>query len=49
MTGQDVFLVTVMALLLVAGLVIFPAIWSSKPARRRAALAVLERIIRWRW
>jgi hypothetical protein len=49
MTGQDLFLVTVLALVLLAGLVVFPAIWSTKPARRRAALAVLERIIRWRW
>lgn len=49
MTGQDVFLVTILVLVLLAGLVIFPAIWSSKPARRRAALDVLDRIIRWRW
>jgi hypothetical protein len=33
---------------LFAALVIFPAVWSRKSYRRKAALAVLDRIIRWR-
>jgi len=49
LSGQDVFVIALLALVLVAGLVVFPAVWSRKPARRRAALAVLDRIIRWRW
>jgi len=32
----------------VIGGVIFPAVWSSKRARRAAALNVLDRILRWR-
>ena len=40
--GLAVFLV------LVVGLVVFPAVWSSKPARRKAALAVLDRLLRWK-
>jgi len=34
--------------ILVIGGVIFPAVWSSKRARRAAALNVLDRILRWR-
>jgi hypothetical protein len=48
LTSQDVFLLAALALILVAGLVVFPAVWSSKPYRRKAALDVLDRIIRWR-
>ena len=33
---------------LVIGGVIFPAVWSAKQARRTAALAVLDRLLRWR-
>lgn len=33
---------------LVIACVVVPAVWSSDTARRRAALAVLERLLRWR-
>jgi hypothetical protein len=44
------------AVLAVAGLllivllvgVVLPAVWSVKPARRKAALAVLDRLLRWK-
>lgn len=49
LSSQDVLLTVLLVLVLVAGLVVFPAVWSSKPSRRKAALAVLDRIIRWRW
>jgi hypothetical protein len=49
LSGQDLFVILVLVLVLVAVLVIFPAVWSSKPYRRKSALAVLDRIIRWRW
>jgi hypothetical protein len=48
LSGQDVVLIVAFCLILFAALVVFPAVWSSKPSRRRAALAVLDRIIRWR-
>jgi hypothetical protein len=48
LTGQDVFVIVLLVLALVAGLVVLPAVWSSKPSRRKAALAVLDRLIRWR-
>jgi len=38
----------VLAAILFAAMVIFPAVWSRKSYRRKAALAVLDRIIRWR-
>jgi hypothetical protein len=37
-----------MLAVLVIGLVVFPAVWSKKPARRKAALAVLKLILRWK-
>jgi hypothetical protein len=49
LTGQDVLLIVILVLVLVGGLVIFPAVWSGKDYRRKAALDVLDRIIRWRW
>jgi hypothetical protein len=48
LTGHDVLLIVLLALVLVAGLVVFPAIWSPDKDRRKAALAVLDRIIPWR-
>jgi hypothetical protein len=41
-------LILVLVIILVIGGVIFPAVWSSKRTRRTAALAVLDRILRWR-
>jgi hypothetical protein len=35
-------------LALVVLLVVVPAVWSGKPARRKAALAVLDRLLRWK-
>ncbi len=49
LSGQDVFVIALLALALVAGLVVFPAVWSGDGERRKAALAVLDRIIRWHW
>jgi hypothetical protein len=40
-------LVVLIAVLLIVG-VLWPAIWSQKPSRRKAALAVLDRLLRWR-
>lgn len=37
----------VLLVILVAG-VVLPAVWSGKPTRRRAALAVLDRLVRWK-
>jgi len=47
LTGQEVFWLAALCLTLFAVLAL-PAVWSSKPARRKAALAVLDRLIRWR-
>ncbi len=41
-------LVIALVAILFAAMVIFPAVWSRKSYRRKAALAVLDRIIRWR-
>ena len=49
LTSEDVLVVLVLVVLTIAVLVVFPAVWSGKPARRRAALAVLDRLTRWRW
>ena len=46
--NQVALLILGLLAVLVIGGVIFPAIWSSKRARRTAALAVLDRILRWR-
>lgn len=48
LTSQDLVLIVVLALVLVAGLVVFPAVWSSDKERRKAALAVLKLLVRWR-
>jgi hypothetical protein len=45
---SSAFWLAVLCLILFAALVVFPAVWSSKPSRRKAALDVLDRIIRWR-
>jgi hypothetical protein len=47
LSGQDVFVIVIVALALVAA-VVLTAVWSSDKDRREAALAVLDRIIRWR-
>jgi hypothetical protein len=47
LSGQDVFVIVLLALALVAA-VVLTALW-GKPARRRDALALLDRIIPWRW
>lgn len=46
--GQDVFVITVLALALVAA-VVLTAVWSPDKERRKDALAVFDRITRWRW
>lgn len=46
--SQSAFWLAALCLILFAALVVFPAVWSSKPSRRKAALDVLDRIIRWR-
>lgn len=48
LSGHDVFVLALLVLVLVAVLVVFPAVWSKRPSRRKAALAVLERLTRWR-
>jgi len=45
--GYAVLAVVVLAIVLVA-IVALAAVFSAKPARRRAALAVLERFLRWK-
>jgi hypothetical protein len=46
--GQDVFVIAVLALALVAA-VVLTAVWSPDKERRKDALAVFDRITRWRW
>lgn len=46
--SQAALLILGLIVVLVAGVVIFPAVWSSKKTRRTAALDVLDRILRWR-
>ena len=41
-------LILVLVIIVVIGGVMLPAVWSSKRTRRTAALAVLDRILRWR-
>ena len=48
MRNQAVLLILGLLVVLVVIGVIFPAVWSSKKARRTAALDVLDRILRWR-
>jgi hypothetical protein len=40
-------LIALVLILIIVG-VVFPAIWSGNKARRSAALAVLDRLLRWR-
>lgn len=48
-TGSPYVLLGLALLLaLVTGLVIVPAIWSRRAARRKAALDVLDRLLRWK-
>jgi hypothetical protein len=46
--NQAVPLILGLVIILVIGGVLLPAVWSRKRARRTAALAVLDRILRWR-
>lgn len=46
--NQAVLLILGLLIVLVVGGVIMPAVWSSKKARRTAALDVLDRLVRWR-
>jgi hypothetical protein len=46
-SGQDVFVIALLALALVAA-VALTAVWTGNGDRRKAALDVLDRIIRWR-
>jgi len=48
LTGQETFVVVLLILALVAA-VSLTATWSGDSDRRKAALAVLDRFIRWRW
>jgi hypothetical protein len=41
-------LTAVLCLILFAALVVFPAVWSTDKDRRKAALAVLKLLLRWR-
>jgi hypothetical protein len=43
--GQDVFVITVLALV---AAVVLTAVWSPDKERRKDALAVFDRITRWR-
>lgn len=47
LSGQDVFVIVLLALILVAA-VVLTAVWSGDKERRKAALDVLDRIMRWR-
>ena len=46
--GPSLLWLAALCVILFATLVVCPAVWSSKPSRRKAALAVLDRLIRWR-
>lgn len=47
-SSHGTLLVMAVIAVVFAALVIFPAVWSRKPARRKAALEVLDRLLRWR-
>lgn len=47
LSGQDMFVIALLVLVLVAA-VVLTAVWSGDKDRRQAALDVLDRIIRWR-
>jgi hypothetical protein len=48
MTPRDLytFVVIIMLTLAISVLVVWPAVWSGKPARRQAAYRVLDRILK---
>lgn len=48
LTGPDVTLIVIVTLAVVAA-VVLTAIWSRDRERRKDALAVFDRITRWRW
>jgi Flp pilus assembly protein TadB len=48
LSSHGALMVIALIAVVFAALVIFPAVWSRKPARRKAALAVLDRLLRWR-
>lgn len=48
LSGQEMFVIVIVALALVTA-VVLTAIWSRDKDRRKDALAVLDRIARWRW
>lgn len=48
LSGQDVFVIALLALALVAA-VVLTAIWSGDKDKRKDAREVFDRIIRWRW
>lgn len=48
MRNQAALLILGLVVILVIGVVIIPAVWSSKKTRRTAALDVLDSILRWR-
>lgn len=48
LTGQDVFVIALLALALVAA-VVLTAIWSRDKDKRKDAREVFDRIVRWRW
>jgi hypothetical protein len=48
LNGQEVFVIVLLVLALVAA-VVLTALWSRDKDRRKDARDVLDRIIRWRW
>ncbi|HEY1626373.1 MAG TPA: hypothetical protein VGG16_21520 [Streptosporangiaceae bacterium] len=46
LSGQDVFVIVLLVVALVAA-VVLTAVWSSDGERRKAALAVLKLLLRW--
>ena len=47
LNSLDVFVVLVLVLALVAAVVVLTAVWSRDGERRKAAVAALDRLIRW--
>ena len=46
--GDAVLVVVVVLVAVLVAVVVLAAVFSAKPARRRAALAVLDRLLRWK-
>jgi hypothetical protein len=40
------FMIAIVLVVTISGLVVWPAVWSKKPDRRRAAYRVLDRILK---